>query len=166
MGITEWSVNGSPIDTLREIITRRGLPCALPPRPLKSPPSTPGPGPPRVALSSHPPSSTSSASPPGALLRRLPFPFTHPPGQHQPTARRMEVSASASRASASPATHSSAAPLKPKPEPIQLEVTLPGTTVDGGEGGAGGFTMELLGPSWASSDSLHPISRGEFGCLA
>ncbi|XP_031428617.1 protein Wiz isoform X4 [Clupea harengus] len=160
MGITEWSVNGSPIDTLREIITRRGLPCALPPRPLKSPPSTPGPGPPRVALSSHPPSSTSSASPPGALLRRLPFPFTHPPGQHQPTARRMEVSASASRASASPATHSSAAPLKPKPEPIQLEVTLPGTTVDGGEGGAGGFTMELLGPSWASSDSLHPISRG------
>uniref|UniRef100_A0A3Q4GT75 C2H2-type domain-containing protein n=1 Tax=Neolamprologus brichardi TaxID=32507 RepID=A0A3Q4GT75_NEOBR len=44
MGITEWSVNGSPIDTLREIITRRGLPCALPLKPLKTPPpSSPGP---------------------------------------------------------------------------------------------------------------------------
>nr|XP_046160322.1 protein Wiz-like [Oncorhynchus gorbuscha] len=38
MGITEWTVNGSPIDTLRELITRRGLPCALPLKPLKSPP--------------------------------------------------------------------------------------------------------------------------------
>uniref|UniRef100_A0A672FZV4 Si:ch211-194b1.1 n=1 Tax=Salarias fasciatus TaxID=181472 RepID=A0A672FZV4_SALFA len=46
MGITEWSVNGSPIDTLREIITRRGLPCALPLKPLKTPPPS-SPGPPR-----------------------------------------------------------------------------------------------------------------------
>uniref|UniRef100_A0A8C7DK17 WIZ zinc finger b n=1 Tax=Oncorhynchus kisutch TaxID=8019 RepID=A0A8C7DK17_ONCKI len=50
MGITEWTVNGSPIDTLRELITRRGLPCALPLKPLKSPP--PSPGPPRSPLSS------------------------------------------------------------------------------------------------------------------
>uniref|UniRef100_A0A8C9RHN3 WIZ zinc finger n=1 Tax=Scleropages formosus TaxID=113540 RepID=A0A8C9RHN3_SCLFO len=42
LGVTEWSVNGSPIDTLRELITRRGLPCAMPIRPLKSPPSSPG----------------------------------------------------------------------------------------------------------------------------
>ncbi|KAG5279761.1 hypothetical protein AALO_G00081310 [Alosa alosa] len=147
MGITEWSVNGSPIDTLREIITRRGLPCALP---LKSPRSSPGPGPPRLSL----------PSPPAGLLRRLPFPFTHPPGHHQPTARRMEPSASASRASASPSTTpSSAFPLKPKPEPVQMEVTAPSGTLDSGEGGGvGGFTMERLGPSWVSSDSLHPIS--------
>uniref|UniRef100_A0A3B4EVY2 C2H2-type domain-containing protein n=1 Tax=Pundamilia nyererei TaxID=303518 RepID=A0A3B4EVY2_9CICH len=50
MGITEWSVNGSPIDTLREIITRRGLPCALPLKPLKTPPPS-SPGPPRSPLS-------------------------------------------------------------------------------------------------------------------
>uniref|UniRef100_A0A673CTL8 C2H2-type domain-containing protein n=1 Tax=Sphaeramia orbicularis TaxID=375764 RepID=A0A673CTL8_9TELE len=56
MGITEWSVNGSPIDTLREIITRRGLPCALPLKPLKTPPPS-SPGPPRSPLS------TSSSSP-------------------------------------------------------------------------------------------------------
>uniref|UniRef100_A0A8C6MI52 Si:ch211-194b1.1 n=2 Tax=Nothobranchius furzeri TaxID=105023 RepID=A0A8C6MI52_NOTFU len=49
MGITEWSVNGSPIDTLREVITRRGLPCALPLKPHKTPPSSPGP--PRSPLS-------------------------------------------------------------------------------------------------------------------
>uniref|UniRef100_A0A3B4BSX3 C2H2-type domain-containing protein n=1 Tax=Pygocentrus nattereri TaxID=42514 RepID=A0A3B4BSX3_PYGNA len=30
LGITEWSVNGSPIDTLRELIARRGLPCVMP----------------------------------------------------------------------------------------------------------------------------------------
>uniref|UniRef100_A0A8C3APS5 Si:ch211-194b1.1 n=1 Tax=Cyclopterus lumpus TaxID=8103 RepID=A0A8C3APS5_CYCLU len=35
---SHWTVNGSPIDTLREIITRRGLPCALPLKPLKPPP--------------------------------------------------------------------------------------------------------------------------------
>uniref|UniRef100_A0A3P8XZG1 C2H2-type domain-containing protein n=1 Tax=Esox lucius TaxID=8010 RepID=A0A3P8XZG1_ESOLU len=62
MGITEWSVNGSPIDTLRELITRRGLPCALPLKPLTSPP--PSPGPPRSPMSS-------SSSP--SLLSRLPF---------------------------------------------------------------------------------------------
>ncbi|KAL2100946.1 hypothetical protein ACEWY4_002707 [Coilia grayii] len=160
MGITEWSVNGSPIDTLREIITRRGLPCALPLRPLKSPPSSPGPGPLRRPVSSPQPPSTSS-SPSGALLRRLPFPFTHPPGQHQPTARRMELLASAST-SASRTSASPSALLKPKPEPVQVEVTAPGSKVDGGgEGGGGGFTAaECLAPSWVSSDGLHPISMG------
>uniref|UniRef100_A0A3Q3GRG2 Protein Wiz-like n=1 Tax=Labrus bergylta TaxID=56723 RepID=A0A3Q3GRG2_9LABR len=72
MGITEWSVNGSPIDTLRDIITRRGLPCALPLKPhLKTPPpSSPGGPPPRSPLSASP----SSAS----LLGRLPFAFARP----------------------------------------------------------------------------------------
>uniref|UniRef100_A0A668AJP0 C2H2-type domain-containing protein n=1 Tax=Myripristis murdjan TaxID=586833 RepID=A0A668AJP0_9TELE len=59
MGITEWSVNGSPIDTLREIITRRGLPCALPLKTHKTPPPS-SPGPPRSPLS--PSSSPSSAT--------------------------------------------------------------------------------------------------------
>ncbi|XP_061086485.1 protein Wiz-like [Conger conger] len=96
LGITEWSVNGSPIDTLRELITRRGLPCALPLRPLKSPPTSPR----------SPPSSPTS---PG-LLKRLPFSS----GQsHQPTARKM--------GSGMPRL-----PAKPKPEPVQLEVAMAG----------------------------------------
>ncbi|XP_048848081.1 protein Wiz isoform X1 [Brienomyrus brachyistius] len=44
MGVTEWSVNGSPIDTLMEEVARRGLRCALQsPRTLKSPPASPAP---------------------------------------------------------------------------------------------------------------------------
>uniref|UniRef100_A0A3B4XUI4 Si:ch211-194b1.1 n=1 Tax=Seriola lalandi dorsalis TaxID=1841481 RepID=A0A3B4XUI4_SERLL len=67
MGITEWSVNGSPIDTLREIITRRGLPCALPLKPLKTPPPS-SPGPPRSPLSAQPTSSS------GLILKLKPEP--------------------------------------------------------------------------------------------
>uniref|UniRef100_A0A671Y3U1 C2H2-type domain-containing protein n=1 Tax=Sparus aurata TaxID=8175 RepID=A0A671Y3U1_SPAAU len=67
MGITEWSVNGSPIDTLREIITRRGLPCALPLKPLKTPPPS-SPGPPRSPLSAPPMSSS------GLILKLKPEP--------------------------------------------------------------------------------------------
>lgn len=29
MGVTEWSVNGSPIDTLREIIKKKNKPCLI-----------------------------------------------------------------------------------------------------------------------------------------
>uniref|UniRef100_A0A8C7YU29 C2H2-type domain-containing protein n=1 Tax=Oryzias sinensis TaxID=183150 RepID=A0A8C7YU29_9TELE len=77
MGITEWTVNGSPIDTLREIITRRGLPCALPQNHLKTPPSS-SPGPPRSPL-------TASSSPSAGLLSRLPFTFARPSSPPQPT---------------------------------------------------------------------------------
>ncbi|KAJ8415989.1 hypothetical protein AAFF_G00380110 [Aldrovandia affinis] len=98
LGITEWSVNGSPIDTLRELITRRGLPCALPLRPLKSPPAS-SPGSPRS-----PPSSPTS---PG-LLKRLPFSPGH---AHQPTARKMAAGL---------------LPAKLKPEPMQVEVGMAG----------------------------------------
>uniref|UniRef100_A0AAX7SU08 C2H2-type domain-containing protein n=1 Tax=Astatotilapia calliptera TaxID=8154 RepID=A0AAX7SU08_ASTCA len=71
MGITEWSVNGSPIDTLREIITRRGLPCALPLKPLKTPPpSSPGPPQPAMSKSSSAPSTPSS----GLILKLKPEP--------------------------------------------------------------------------------------------
>uniref|UniRef100_A0A3Q3IFQ5 C2H2-type domain-containing protein n=1 Tax=Monopterus albus TaxID=43700 RepID=A0A3Q3IFQ5_MONAL len=77
MGITEWSVNGSPIDTLREIITRRGLPCALPLKPLKTPPPS-SPGPPRSPLST-------SSSPSAPILSRLPFTFTPTGHEAEPT---------------------------------------------------------------------------------
>ncbi|XP_045068328.1 uncharacterized protein LOC121551764 isoform X2 [Coregonus clupeaformis] len=131
MGITEWTVNGSPIDTLRELITRRGLPCALPLKPLKSPP--PSPGPPRSPLSS-------SASP--SILSRLPFAFAHPPS-HQSTVRKM--------GSAPPA--SPGLIVKLKPEPMQLEVTMPGAV-----GGAAGYSSEPLNCSWSSSDNMLPLN--------
>ncbi|XP_052346231.1 protein Wiz [Oncorhynchus keta] len=131
MGITEWTVNGSPIDTLRELITRRGLPCALPLKPLKSPP--PSPGPPRSPLSS-------PASP--SLLSRLPFAFAHPPS-HQSTVRKM--------GSAPPASPSLI--VKLKPEPMQLEVTMPGAV-----GGAAAYSSEPLNCSWSSSDNMLPLN--------
>uniref|UniRef100_A0A8C7NI19 C2H2-type domain-containing protein n=1 Tax=Oncorhynchus mykiss TaxID=8022 RepID=A0A8C7NI19_ONCMY len=134
MGITEWTVNGSPIDTLRELITRRGLPCALPLKPLKSPP--PSPGPPRSPLSS-------PASP--SLLSRLPFAFAHPPS-HQSTVRKM--------GSAPPASPSLI--VKLKPEPMQLEVTMPGAV-----GGTAGYSSEPLNCSWSSSDNMLPLNLVE-----
>ncbi|XP_034009270.1 uncharacterized protein LOC117500508 [Trematomus bernacchii] len=75
MGITKWSVNSSPIDTLREIITRRGLPCALPLKPLKTPPPS-SPGPPRSPLPTS--SSPSSSSPSSSLLSLFPLAFASP----------------------------------------------------------------------------------------
>uniref|UniRef100_A0A673KFE8 Si:ch211-194b1.1 n=1 Tax=Sinocyclocheilus rhinocerous TaxID=307959 RepID=A0A673KFE8_9TELE len=68
LGITEWSVNGSPIDTLKEIIVRRGLPSIIPLKSPKSPSSSPSPGLPRTAVQ--------SSSPPGNVLGRLPFHFS------------------------------------------------------------------------------------------
>ncbi|XP_029913086.1 protein Wiz isoform X2 [Myripristis murdjan] len=136
MGITEWSVNGSPIDTLREIITRRGLPCALPLKTHKTPPPS-SPGPPRSPLS--PSSSPSSAT----LLGRLPFAFARP-SSPQPAA---------SKSSLTPPTSSSGLILKLKPEPVQLEVTMPGAV-----GRSGGSSSEPLNCSWSSSDNVFPLN--------
>uniref|UniRef100_UPI0037E78CED protein Wiz n=1 Tax=Semicossyphus pulcher TaxID=241346 RepID=UPI0037E78CED len=130
MGITEWSVNGSPIDTLREIITRRGLPCALPLKPRKTPPPS-SPGPPRSPLSA-------SSSPSASLLSRLPFAFARPSSPPQ---------SAASKSSSS----SSGLILKLKPEPVQLEVTTPGAV-----GRSAGLSAEPL--TWSSSDSLFPLN--------
>uniref|UniRef100_A0A8C5GTT6 WIZ zinc finger n=1 Tax=Gouania willdenowi TaxID=441366 RepID=A0A8C5GTT6_GOUWI len=105
MGITEWSVNGSPIDTLREIITRRGLPCALPLKPLKTPPPS-SPGPPRSPLST-------SSSPSSTFASRLPFAFARPSSPPR----------SPLKSSAAQAMSPSGSILKLKPEPIQVEVT-------------------------------------------
>ncbi|XP_042247504.1 protein Wiz isoform X2 [Thunnus maccoyii] len=136
MGITEWSVNGSPIDTLREIISRRGLPCALPVKPLKTPPPS-SPGPPRSPLST-------SSSPSANLLSRLPFAFARPSSPPQPAV---------SKSSSAPPTSSSGLILKLKPEPVQLEVTTPGAV-----GRSGGFSAEPLNCSWSSSDSVFPLN--------
>lgn len=138
MGITEWSVNGSPIDTLREIISRRGLPCALPLKPLKTPPPS-SPGPPRSPLST-------SSSPSATLLGRLPFAFARPSSPPQPAA---------SKSSSAPPTSSSGLILKLKPEPVQLEVTTPGAV-----GRSGNFSADPLNCSWSSSDSVFPLNLG------
>ncbi|XP_040013763.1 protein Wiz isoform X2 [Xiphias gladius] len=136
MGITEWSVNGSPIDTLREIITRRGLPCALPLKPLKTPPPS-SPGPPRSPLST-------SSSPSATLLSRLPFAFARPSSPPPPAVSKL---------SSAPQTSSSALIIKLKPEPVQLEVTTPGAV-----GRSGGFSTEPLSCSWSSSDNVFPLN--------
>ncbi|XP_008414492.1 protein Wiz-like isoform X3 [Poecilia reticulata] len=136
MGITEWSVNGSPIDTLREIITRRGLPCALPLKPLKAlkspPPSSPGP--PRSPLSP-------SSSP---LLSRLPFAFARPSSPPQSVM---------SKSSSAPPMSPISLALKPKPEPVQVEVTAPGSV-----GRAGGFPVEPPSSNWSKSDKVYPLN--------
>ncbi|KAM9745631.1 protein Wiz isoform 1-T1 [Menidia menidia] len=132
MGITEWSVNGSPIDTLREIIARRGLPCALPLKALKTPPPS-SPGPPCSPLSA-------SSSPSATLLGRLPFAFARP-------------SSPPSKSAAAPPPSPSGLSFKPKPEPVQLEVTAPGAV-----GPPGGFSAEPLNSGWGSSDSVFPLN--------
>uniref|UniRef100_A0A672PS96 Si:ch211-194b1.1 n=1 Tax=Sinocyclocheilus grahami TaxID=75366 RepID=A0A672PS96_SINGR len=109
LGITEWSVNGSPIDTLKEIIVRRGLPSIIP---LKSPKSQ-SPGLSRPALQ--------SSSPPGNVLGRLPFHFAQTPSHDQPSTRKM--SPSTSTASSSPTLEL----VKLKPEPEIVEVTMKGS---------------------------------------
>uniref|UniRef100_A0A8D2ZLA5 C2H2-type domain-containing protein n=1 Tax=Scophthalmus maximus TaxID=52904 RepID=A0A8D2ZLA5_SCOMX len=136
MGITEWSVNGSPIDTLREIIARRGLPCALPLKPRKTPPPS-SPGPPRSPLST-------SSSPSATLLSRLPFAFARPSSPPQPAV---------SKSSSAPPTSSSGLILKMKPEPVQLEVTTPGAV-----GRSGSFSTEPLSCSWSSTDNVFPLN--------
>ncbi|XP_041832877.1 protein Wiz isoform X2 [Melanotaenia boesemani] len=136
MGITEWSVNGSPIDTLREVITRRGLPCALPLKPLKTPPSS-SPGPPRSPLSP-------STSPSATCLGRLPFAFARPSSPPHSVL---------SKSSPAPPSSSSGLILKLKPEPVQLEVTAPATV-----GRSGGFSTESLNSGWSSSDNMFPLN--------
>ncbi|XP_026070036.1 protein Wiz isoform X2 [Carassius auratus] len=103
LGITEWSVNGSPIDTLKEIIVSRGLPSIMP---LKSPKSqSPG------------------LSRPGIVLGRQPLHFAQTPSHDQPTNRKM--SPSTSTASSSPTLEL----VKLKPEPEIVEVTMKGSDI-------------------------------------
>ncbi|KAM9784421.1 protein Wiz isoform 1-T1 [Syngnathus typhle] len=133
MGITEWSVNGSPIDTLMEIISKRGLPCARPLKSHKTPPPT-SPGPPRSPLS--------TCSSPSAVLGRLPFACSSSPSRQ-----------SGSKLNLTPAMSSSGLILKLKPEPVQLEVTSPEAM-----GGCGGPSADPLHSSWRISDSAFPLN--------
>lgn len=143
LGITEWSVNGSPIDTLRELIARRGLPCVMPLKPMKSPSSSPGPGPPQSSLH--------SSSPSGRVLSRPSFPFSHSSNQHQATSRKMPASVSATK------TATTVVMVKPKPEPEPVEVTMTEAGIEGHED----YGSEPLPSSWSSSDNVHPINLGE-----
>lgn len=142
LGITEWSVNGSPIDTLREIIVRRGLPSITP---LKSPksPSSPGPAVARPALH--------SSSPTGNILGRLPYHFPQSPSQDQPSIRKM--SPATSTASSSPAVEM----VKPKPEPELVEVTVKGSDMGLNEG----YNSEPRHSALNSSDNMYPINFGK-----
>uniref|UniRef100_A0A8C6TQ21 Si:ch211-194b1.1 n=1 Tax=Neogobius melanostomus TaxID=47308 RepID=A0A8C6TQ21_9GOBI len=135
MGITQWSVNGSPIDTLREIIARRGLPSALPLKPPRNP-APPSPAPPRSPLST-------SSSPPAALLSRLPFAFARRPSPPQMVLSKLNSAPQSSLSGL----------LKPKVEPVQLELTHPGTAAP-----SGGYSSRGLSPTMTGSNSVHPLN--------
>ncbi|KAI7803120.1 putative protein Wiz [Triplophysa rosa] len=135
LGITEWSVNGSPIDTLREIIVRRGLPSITPLKSTKSPSSPVA----RHALH--------SSSPTGNILGRLPYHFPQSPSQDQPTIRKM--SPSTSKTSSSPAVEM----VKPKPEPELVEVTVKGSDM----GVNKGYSPEPQ-HSGSNSSDVYPIN--------
>ncbi|XP_052407546.1 protein Wiz isoform X2 [Carassius gibelio] len=140
LGITEWSVNGSPIDTLKDIIVRRGLPSIKPLKSPKSPSSSPIPGLPRTTVQ--------SSSPPGNVLGRPSFHFAQTPSHDQPTTRKM--SPSTSTASSSPNVEL----VKPKPEPEIVEVTMKGSDMGVNES----YNPEPLHSSLDTSDNVYPVN--------
>ncbi|XP_068034386.1 LOW QUALITY PROTEIN: protein Wiz-like, partial [Anomalospiza imberbis] len=150
MGVTEWYVNGSPIDTLREILTRRrsghpkplaksllgGLAPLEPPRP-----------PPELHL-------------PG-LGKKVPAPLSPPgpaPGAASPppTARKMFPGLSA------PSLHK-----KLKQDQLRVEIKrelMAGAAVGGGGGGGGGAGIHPgeapapPDPAWAAHEEMAPLN--------
>ncbi|XP_055095207.1 protein Wiz isoform X4 [Symphalangus syndactylus] len=115
MGVTEWYVNGSPIDTLREILKRRTQS-----RP-GGPPNPPGPSPKALAKmmgGAGPGSSLEARSPSdlhiSPLAKKLPpgSPLGHSPtASPPPTARKMF-----------PGLAAPSLPKKLKPEQIRVEI--------------------------------------------
>uniref|UniRef100_A0A9L0IHX5 WIZ zinc finger n=1 Tax=Equus asinus TaxID=9793 RepID=A0A9L0IHX5_EQUAS len=116
MGVTEWYVNGSPIDTLREILKRRTQS-----RP-GGPPNPPGPSPKALAKvvgSGGPGSSLETRSPVdlhlSPLAKKLPpppgSPLGHSPTASPPTARKMF-----------PGLAAPSLPKKLKPEQMRVEI--------------------------------------------
>ncbi|XP_023481070.1 protein Wiz isoform X3 [Equus przewalskii] len=116
MGVTEWYVNGSPIDTLREILKRRTQS-----RPGGAP-NPPGPSPKALAKvvgSGGPGSSLETRSPAdlhlSPLAKKLPpppgSPLGHSPTASPPTARKMF-----------PGLAAPSLPKKLKPEQMRVEI--------------------------------------------
>ncbi|XP_053824236.1 protein Wiz isoform X3 [Vidua chalybeata] len=71
MGVTEWSVNGSPIDTLREILRKKSKPCLIkkePPAPPGMEPGAAGPGEDGAEAKAPPGPAPGKALPPGLAL--------------------------------------------------------------------------------------------------
>ncbi|XP_033055112.1 protein Wiz isoform X5 [Trachypithecus francoisi] len=117
MGVTEWYVNGSPIDTLREILKRRTQS-----RP-GGPPNPPGPSPKTLAKmigGTGPGSSLEARSPSdlhiSPLAKKLPPPPGSPLG-HSPTASPPPTARKMFPGLAAPSL-----PKKLKPEQIRVEI--------------------------------------------
>ncbi|NP_001426171.1 protein Wiz isoform 6 [Homo sapiens] len=117
MGVTEWYVNGSPIDTLREILKRRTQS-----RP-GGPPNPPGPSPKALAKmmgGAGPGSSLEARSPSdlhiSPLAKKLPPPPGSPLG-HSPTASPPPTARKMFPGLAAPSL-----PKKLKPEQIRVEI--------------------------------------------
>ncbi|KAK2087561.1 hypothetical protein P7K49_033468 [Saguinus oedipus] len=117
MGVTEWYVNGSPIDTLREILKRRTQS-----RP-GGPPNPPGPSPKTLAKmmgGAGPGSSLEARSPSdlhiSPLAKKLPPPPGSPLG-HSPTASPPPTARKMFPGLAAPSL-----PKKLKPEQIRVEI--------------------------------------------
>ncbi|KAK2497018.1 hypothetical protein MC885_017019 [Smutsia gigantea] len=117
MGVTEWYVNGSPIDTLREILKRRTQS-----RP-GGPPNPPGPSPKALAKmvgSGGPGSSLEARSPAdlhlSPLAKKLPPPTGSPLG-HSPTASPPPTARKMFAGLATPSL-----PKKLKPEHMRVEI--------------------------------------------
>ncbi|XP_072577456.1 protein Wiz isoform X8 [Vulpes vulpes] len=117
MGVTEWYVNGSPIDTLREILKRRTQS-----RP-GGPPNPPGPSPKALAKvvgSGGPGSSLEARSPADLHLSPLAKKLPPPPGSplgHSPTASPPPTARKMFPGLAAPSL-----PKKLKPEQMRVEI--------------------------------------------
>nr|XP_055200609.1 protein Wiz isoform X4 [Nyctereutes procyonoides] len=117
MGVTEWYVNGSPIDTLREILKRRTQ--ARP----GGPPNPPGPSPKALAKvvgSGGPGSSLEARSPADLHLSPLAKKLPPPPGSplgHSPTASPPPTARKMFPGLAAPSL-----PKKLKPEQMRVEI--------------------------------------------
>lgn len=138
MGITEWSVNGSPIDTLRDVMTRQGLSCSSSMKSFKkTSPSSPGP----------PKSLMASSSPQVSLLSRVSSTCVQPFSIPQ--------SLAAKSLSLHPISCSRGLTIKLKSEPAQVDVTVSGPVEKSHD-----FPSEAH--NWSSSASVFPLNLGNF----
>ncbi|XP_064900017.1 protein Wiz isoform X2 [Columba livia] len=133
MGVTEWYVNGSPIDTLREILKRRTQ--HNPPAPKSMAKTLMGPLEPRGAGDIHIPALGKKVQPPGSPVGASPT--SSPP----PTARKMF-----------PGLSPPSLQKKLKQDQLRMEIKR--------EMLAGGLHGELhpSDPAWAPRDDMSPLN--------